>query len=61
MKEQAAKVFNTCSNLIHRNFDLIYKERLAIFKDYLQLTDEKVVDLVSNQPFLLTCSAERLR
>lgn len=39
-EEKANTIFNGCSNLIHKKFDIAYNEKLSILTDYLNLSKE---------------------
>lgn len=41
--EKANTVFNSCSNLIHKKFDIIYSEKLSILTDYLNISKEQAL------------------
>ena len=43
MKQVANTIFSKHYGLVHNNFDILYKEKLSIFTDYLRISKEEAL------------------
>ncbi len=61
IQRKATGLLSQSPNLIHSKFDQQYQEKLEILTDYLHLSKTEALEIFLHEPFLLSCSSQRLR